>query len=370
MVEKTQMVEKIPADEEQQIANIVELTIKQLEMRYPSPNRVLRGVHPKDHGCVRGEFRVLDDLAPELHEGVFASPGRVYATWIRFSNADPLVRRDSEPEAEAIPVQHDSRGMAIKLMGVDGEVLRRTDDLPAQDFLLVNQPVFAFANVEDYEVLSRVLVDNRDDASSFFVERMPRPGTPPTPSQMRAVKTLEIVRRVKSPNMSSTPPAFQTPPASPVDNDYFGAAPFMFGSHRVMRFRVCTDSRSTDEPNIADPNYLRTALVKRLREFSLGDVVFHFEVQVRDVASIDPDIDIENASFDWPDSFPFTRVAKLTIPCQEFDCEERNKQCEEMVFTPWHTVPAHRPIGGINRLRLAVYEASVQARKSAKSVKQ
>jgi hypothetical protein len=370
MVEKTQMVEKIPAYEEQQIAKIVALTIKQLEMRYPSPNRVLRGVHPKDHGCVRGEFQVLDDLVPELREGVFASPGRIYPTWVRFSNADPLVRRDSESEAEAIPVQHGSRGMAIKLVGVDGDVLRRTGDLSAQDFLMVNQPVFAFANVEDYEVLSRVLVDNRDDASGFFAERMPRPGTPPTPSQMRAVKTLEIVRRVKSTSMSSTPPAFQTPPASPVDNDYFGAAPFMFGSQRVMRFRVCTDSHSTDEPNIADPNYLRTALITRLRDFPLGDVVFHFEVQVRDVDSIDPDIDIENASVDWPDSHPFKRVARLTIPCQEFDFEERIKQCEELVFTPWHTLPAHRPIGGINRLRLAVYEASVQVRKSAQSVTQ
>ncbi|MEK1942330.1 MAG: hypothetical protein AAAB16_18325, partial [Pseudomonas sp.] len=26
-------------------------------------------------------------------------------------------------------------------------------------------------------------------------------------------------------------------------------------------------------------------------------------------------------------------------------------------FNPWHALPEHRPLGGINRLRKAVYEA-------------
>jgi hypothetical protein len=28
-----------------------------------------------------------------------------------------------------------------------------------------------------------------------------------------------------------------------------------------------------------------------------------------------------------------------------------------MSFNPWHAVPAHKPLGGINRLRQAVYQA-------------
>ena len=63
-----------------------------------------------------------------------------------------------------------------------------------QDFLMVNQPVFAFANVEDYEVLSRVLVDHHDDARPFFAERLPPAGTTnPTPSQLRAMETGGLV---------------------------------------------------------------------------------------------------------------------------------------------------------------------------------
>ena len=30
---------------------------------------------------------------------------------------------------------------------------------------------------------------------------------------------------------------------------------------------------------------------------------------------------------------------------------------ENLSFTPWHTLPAHEPVGAVNRLRLTVYEA-------------
>ena len=35
-------------------------------------------------------------------------------------------------------------------------------------------------------------------------------------------------------------------------------------------------------------------------------------------------------------------------------CRERP---ENLSFTPWHSLPEHRPIGGINRVRKAVYLA-------------
>jgi hypothetical protein len=30
---------------------------------------------------------------------------------------------------------------------------------------------------------------------------------------------------------------------------------------------------------------------------------------------------------------------------------------EQLSFTPWHTLPAHEPVGAINRVRHAVYQA-------------
>ncbi|MEJ7592134.1 MAG: hypothetical protein WKF77_11330 [Planctomycetaceae bacterium] len=109
------MLEKIPAEEAQQIRNIADLTIEQLRYRYPGERRVLRGVHTKDHGCVSATFHVLSDIAETLRHGVFATPGKSCSALVRFSNASTVVAQDSTPGANGGPPVHGSRGMAIKL---------------------------------------------------------------------------------------------------------------------------------------------------------------------------------------------------------------------------------------------------------------
>ena len=47
----------------------------------------------------------------------------------------------------------------------------------------------------------------------------------------------------------------------------------------------------------------------------------------------------------------------MTLPPQDFDTPAQNLQCDNLSFNPWFGLEAHRPIGGINRLRKAVYEA-------------
>ena len=252
--------------------------------------------------------------------------------------------------------------MAVKLLGVEGPFVVPLDDPPTQDFLMINQPVFAFANVEDYELLSQVLVDDHDVPDAFFGKRLD-PATPPSIQKQHAAETLGIVKRIKSTSTTTDPKVFQVPPASPVDNNYFSASPFLLGPDQVMRFRVRPVFCSSDAPDVSDPNYLRAALVKRLNDCRAGDVVFHFEVHVRPATSIDPDQDIENASHLWEEtSTSYWHVATLTIPLQEFDTVELKERCEQLIFSPWHCLEAHRPLGGINRLRRAVYEASAKFR--------
>lgn len=53
---------------------------------------------------------------------------------------------------------------------------------------------------------------------------------------------------------------------------------------------------------------------------------------------------------------------RLSIPIQEFDSPQQRMACERLVFSPWHGLVDHQPLGGINRLRRAVYEASVMFR--------
>lgn len=54
--------ETIPPEEENEIKELVDLTVKLLAKRYTAPNPSLRGVHPKSHGCVQATFEVNRDL--------------------------------------------------------------------------------------------------------------------------------------------------------------------------------------------------------------------------------------------------------------------------------------------------------------------
>jgi hypothetical protein len=99
-------------------------------------------------------------------------------------------------------------------------------------------------------------------------------------------------------------------------------------------------------------------LAKRLRE---ADASFDFAVQVR---SPSDEAKFEDVTVEWKEAdVEFRSVATIKIPKQDIDTPEADSRCESLFFTPWHSLPEHRPIGGINRLRLAVYQASVDRRR-------
>jgi hypothetical protein len=356
--------ENVPANEPDQIKNIVQLTIKQLRNRYPGDKQIIRAVHAKDHGCVKAVFQVVPELEEKYRVGVFSEPGRRFDAWVRFSNASTLVLPD-DPKDKMGKTSPGSRGMAIKLLGVTGTPLVPPHGALTQDFLLVNHPVFAFANVEDYEVLSSVLADktNNEDPTKFFLIQGAKGGA----AAERAQKTLQIVGRIRAPTVAAG--AFQPQPASPVDCRYFSGAPFQFGDGVVMKYSATPiDAPPQSVPNVADPNYLRNALIERLavREGN-KPVVFKFQVQRRGASGLNVSEDIENVCNEWPESkFEFVTVAILTIPPQDFDSPERRAACENLFFTPWHGIIEHLPVGGINRMRRAVYDASSNLRHQPK----
>ena len=48
--------------------------------------------------------------------------------------------------------------MAIKVLDVEGEMLSEDEGRANQDFLMINTPEFAFANVRDYLRLNRIMM--------------------------------------------------------------------------------------------------------------------------------------------------------------------------------------------------------------------
>ena len=338
--------ETIPPEEENQIKELVDLTLKLLAKRYSAPNPSLRGVHPKSHGCVQATFEVNRDLGGDLQQGLFAQTGRKFNAWIRFSNATTLVKPDVEDGKNA------SRGMALKVLDVRDRVFFEDAGVRSQDFLMINQPSFAFANVIDYLRLHQILLEHNDDPTLFFAPLQVKVPGISDADKARILQTFKLVQALQA-----------VPVANPVEVQYFGAAPFLFGPDRVMRFSAdpCGEKKPQVVPDSASDNYLREALLQTMKGDE--DVCFDFKVQVRNKG--EADLAIENACAAW-DKTPWQTVAKITIPARQqgLDTAAGIQQCENRVFSPWHALSAHQPIGGINRLRRAVYIASAKRRAS------
>ncbi len=359
---------KNPDLEAEQISETAELTVKLLDKRYPPPAQILRGVHPKSHGCVKGIFTVSPDIPPELQIGLFAEPGKQFDAFLRFSNAAALVGPDIDNTGK-----HGSRGMAIKVLDVGGEVLIDDNGANNQDFLMINQPVFAFANSKDYLRLDRVLDQQDDKADGFFAPlQLQNPAI--TEEQRRNILAYIEAEDISAEDIQRIADSFKivgeiqsTPVANPLGVQYFSAAPFLFGQDRVMKFsaKPCAEVPPTEIPNPPAANYLRDALIEAVNRSD--DLHFDFMLQVRGEGE-DFGIDneaIENASSEWDEAlYPFVKVAKITIPAPqpEVDSDENIAHCENLAFTPWHSLVEHQPIGSINRLRKSVYQASSEHR--------
>jgi hypothetical protein len=63
------------------------------------------------------------------------------------------------------------------------------------------------------------------------------------------------------------------------------------------------------------------------------------------------------------------RLATIRIPRQDFQRPDWMLDCEQMMFSPWNCLQQHRPLGSINRMRLAVYLASLQVRRKLNMVR-
>lgn len=363
-----------PELEAKQIAETTELTVKLLDKRYPPPKQILRGVHPKSHGCVKATFTINPDLTPEFQVGLFAEAGKQFEAVIRFSNAAAVVGPDTaefiDPVTKKEVEEHGSRGIAIKVLDVGGEVLIDDNGAHNQDFLMINQPVFAFANTEDYLRLDRVLDRDNDVAAGFFAPlQLKNPAL--TEEQKRAILAYMEAENISEDDVQRIGASFHiikntiqtTDVGNPLGIQYFSAAPFLFGADRVMKFSVkpLAEVPPVHSPSRPRPeNYLCDALTETMNK----NEALHFDFMLQ-VRSEGEDLGIENASSLWDEKiYKFVSVAKITIPAPqpEVDSEEHKAHCEKLAFTPWHSLVEHQPIGSINRLRKSVYQASAEHR--------
>ncbi|HEU5118390.1 MAG TPA: DUF1304 domain-containing protein, partial [Isosphaeraceae bacterium] len=153
--------------------------------------------------------------------------------------------------------------------------------------------------------------------------------------------------------------ALKKKPDSPLRTWYWSQTPYALGPLEV-KFALRPDlTLSAKPPSCRSKDRLREAVHFQL---SNSEARFDFLVQTR----TDPEtMPIEDASVEWDASrAPFQKVATVRIPAQEFDFPAMWDFAENLSFTPWHSLEAHRPLGGINRARRVVYE-TLSARRHA-----
>jgi hypothetical protein len=301
--------ERVPANEAAALKVIVE-TIEGRVRMAAKACQAHRDAHPKAHGCVKADFRVVDNIPPAFRAGVFAEP-RTYKAWIRFSNGSET------PQSDSIG---DGRGMAIKLMGV------AQSPSTTQDFVMVNNPAFFVRNASDY-----VVFQTASSPLRFFFPSL-------NPFRFR-LHELFVARAITKRVV-----------LNPLNSRYWSMTPYRLGEIAI-KYSARPAGALSKYIRTDSPNFLHDNLARQLAEAGAS---FDFMVQPR---SLPQSMPIEDPTVTWDEAAaPFVPIAAITIPPQKFDSLEQHEFCEKLSFTPYHCVDAHYPLGGINRVRSVVYE--------------
>lgn len=321
--------EVIPPTEEAATKEILELVKAGYSKPKPA-DPTLRIIHAKQHGCVRAEFKINSDIPEKFRHGIFSEPGAVYPAWARLSNGAGKAQHDSMPDA---------RGLAIKLMNVDGPKL--ADEKETQDLLLQSSPIFFAADVAAYVKFMKFSAKG----GAAGVGDLIRSVNIKDPNDRREIKLLVTDSAANIKN--------------PLTAEYFSALPQKLGPH-AMKMKAAPCAPKGPEAGLRDKlkkNFLNEVMTEQLAK---SDACIELSIQLQTDAVEMP---IENATVKWdPSLSPFVSVAKLYIPKQNFSSERRQEFCQHISFNPWHSIEAHRPLGGLNRVRKLVYEHSQKYR--------
>lgn len=304
--------EVIPADEAQSTAAMVSGIRALVQSGFDANGHAFRDAHRKAHGCVQSTFTVLPNLPPAVAQGLFATP-RSYNAVIRYSNGSGQSQDDHTGDA---------RGMAVKVLGVGGQkLLADEQSASTQDFLMMNSPVFFIRNASDYVVFQKAMSGGVLSAGGWLAGHL--------------FHETSILLNIQGRKV-----------VNPLSAQYWSTTPSKLGTQQ-MKFSAKPCAGSTFYTVSDTKDRLGENLTGQLAQ---GGACFDFMVQTRVKPTTMP---IEDPTIEWRErDSPFIPVAKIQIGAQ---VPEQGEACEIRSFTPWHSIAAHRPLGGISRVRKDVY---------------
>ncbi len=271
----------------------------------------------KSLACLDARFQVDANLPSAFQHGLL-QPGARYATTVRFANAVTQDDRDK-----------DFRGASLKLHGTPGTPL--WGEPGTTDFLFNSYPVLFAANPEDF--LDFIEASANDQRWRYFLN----------PAHWYS---LAIVLRGREQI------------DSPFDIPYFSTTPYRLGGEdSAVKYALLPCG---DQPHFRGDDHPDALTQAIARQLETGDACFRFAVQPQG----DPaDMPIENASQEWDtDQSAWQAVATVNFHSQTVAAAGQDPQCEQLRFNPWQATEEHRPLGGINRVRRAVYAEAGQFR--------
>jgi hypothetical protein len=325
-------------DEAKTIEGLQEAMHSVAETVHKDSGHAPRGVHAKSHGLLRGQLRVLDRIAPDYSQGLFAGAGE-YPVVLRLSTTpgDLLDDKVSTP-----------RGMAIKIIGVPGERLPDGAGDTTQDFVMVNGPVFQTATAKQFLNSAKLLAATTDKVPSL------------KKAFSAALQGAEKVIEAVGGESGALKGIGGHPETHILGETFFTQVPVLFGRYmaKLQLVPVSPELAALKDQAVdleGKPNGLRGAVV----DF-MGAHQAEWELRVQLCTDL-AEMPIEDPTVEW--TAPWVAVARITAPPQAGWTHGLSVLVDDgMQFNPWHCVAAHRPLGSIMRVRRAVYAASARFR--------
>jgi hypothetical protein len=243
------------------------------------------------------------------------------------------------------------RGMAIKIIGVEGARVEGSEGDVTQDFIMVNGPVFMAPTGKKFLGNLKLLAGTTDKVPTLKL------------ALSATLRGVEKVIEAVGGESSTLKSLGGHPETNPLGETYFSQAPVLFGDYmaKISLAPVSPELTAlTDAP--VDLSGTHDGLRRAMQEhFASQGGEWELRVQLCTDLETMP---IEDPSVEWKqDASPYVAVARLAVAPQEGWSEELSKKIDDGIqFSPWHAVAAHRPLGSIMRIRKAAYKMSQKFR--------
>jgi hypothetical protein len=333
---------EFPEQDEAQVDADIVATMRQIsEITLANGGAPLRSVHAKSHGLLHGQLTVAAGLPEVLAQGLFAKAA-AYPVIMRLSTTPGDILEDSVSTP---------RGLAVKVIGVEGPRVDGSEADTTQDFVLVNGPAFNAPNAGAFLKTIKLLAPTTD--KSEHLKKL-------TSTVARGAEAVVEAVGGKSATLVSLGGQQEH---HILGETFYSQTPILYGAY-IAKIAIFPTSPSltalTRKPltNNGEANMLRNVVVDYFRAH---DASWDVRVQLcTDLAKMP----VEDASVVWDESeSPYLTVATITAGRQDAWTIEKIAAIDEgLSFTPWHALAAHRPLGSVNRARKSAYEMSAKFR--------